>query len=96
MKDLERERVEKGERVAAVDEMLALQSDISTVNPEVGSAVEDFRKSISKPSGLRAPGGFGFGGASGIKAPAMMRSTSGGKSKMMSQIERMASGRNLE
>jgi hypothetical protein len=105
MKDLERERVEKGELVAAVDEMLSLQVDISTINPEVGNAVEDFRKSISsslnpasRPSGLRAPGGFGFGGAGGSKiaAPSMTRSTSGGKSRMMSNIERMASGRSLD
>ena len=100
MQDLERERVEKGELVAAVDEMLALQADISTVNPEVGNAVEDFRKSITssaaRPSGLRAPGAFGFGGGSKIAAPSMQRSTSGGKSRMMSNIERMASGRSME
>jgi chromosome segregation ATPase len=105
MKDLERERVEKGELVAAVDEMLALQADISTINPEVGSAVEDFKKSISsslnpvaRASGLRAPGAFGFGSAGGSKiaAPSMTRSTSGGKSRMMSSIERMASGRPLD
>jgi chromosome segregation ATPase len=101
MKDLERERVEKGELVAAVDEMLMLQSDISTVNPEVGNAVEDLRKSISssatRPSGLRAPGGFGFGGgASKMVAPSMTRSISGGKSRMMSNIERMASGRSID
>ena len=100
MKDLERERVEKGELVAAVDEMLALQADISTVNPEVGNAVEDFRKSISssavRPSGLRAPGAFGFGAGSKIAAPGMQRSTSGGKSRMMSNIERMAGGRSME
>jgi hypothetical protein len=106
MKDLERERVEKGELVAAVDEMLSLQADISTVSPEVGNAVEDFRKSISgslnpanRPSGLRAPGGFGFGGPAGsskIAAPSMQRSTSGGKSRMMSNIERMAGGRSMD
>jgi chromosome segregation ATPase len=104
LRDLERERVEKGELVAAVDEMLALQADITTVNPEVGGRVEDFRKSISgvrPPSGLRAPGagGFGFGGGAGaskIAAPGMTRSLSGGKSRMMSNIERMAGGRAME
>ncbi|KIW08076.1 uncharacterized protein PV09_01014 [Verruconis gallopava] len=106
MKDLERERVEKGELVAAVDEMLALQSEISTINPEAGNAVEDFRKSISssmntasKPSGIRAPGAFGFNSSvssSKIAPPSLSRSTSGGKSRMMSNIERMASGRSME
>lgn len=102
MKDLERERVEKGELVAAVDEMLALQADITTKGgPAAGDAVEDFKKSIgfqgARPTGLRGPG-FGVG-QSRIGAPAGLgRSTSGGsgKSRMMSNIERMGSGRQME
>jgi myosin heavy subunit len=101
IKELERERVEKGELVAAVDEMLALQSDMSTMTPaSANNAVEDFKKSIgmgvSRPSGLRGPG-FGFQGQattqqSKIGTPAgLHRSTSGGKSRMMSNIERMGS-----
>ncbi|KAF1953488.1 hypothetical protein CC80DRAFT_419937 [Byssothecium circinans] len=40
---------------------------------------------IAKPSGLRAPGGFGYGGgASGLN-----RSMSGSKSRILSNIERM-------
>jgi len=103
MKDLERERVEKGELVAAVDEMLNLQQDISTVNPAAGTAVDDFKKSIggiARPTGLRGPG---FGAQSRIAGPSggghavsLTRSTSGGKSRMMSNIERMASGRNMD
>jgi chromosome segregation ATPase len=99
IKELERERIEKGELVAAVDEMLTLQADMSTMTPAAANnAVEDFKKSIGmgmgRPSGLRGPG-FGFQGAattqqSKIGAPAgLNRSTSGGKSRMMSNIERM-------
>ena len=101
IKELERERIEKGELVAAVDEMLSLQSDMSTLTPAAANnAVEDFKKSIglgvSRPSGLRGPG-FGMQGPlasqhqqSRIGAPAgLNRSTSGGKSRMMSNIERM-------
>jgi chromosome segregation ATPase len=97
MKDLERERVEKGELVAAVDEMLMMQEDISTVNAAAGTAVDDFKKSIgaiggARPTGLRGPG---FG--SRMPQPSgLARSTSGGKSRMMSNIERTAGGRNVE
>jgi peptidoglycan hydrolase CwlO-like protein len=45
---------------------------------------------IGKPSGLRAPGGFGYGGGG---APGLSRSTSGGKSRLLSNIERMGGGR---
>lgn len=108
LEDLERERVEKGELVAAVDEMLALQSEVGAP-----SAMEDFRKSIgigagtpvavSRPaSGLARPGfggesRIGRGGGGGTALPT--RSTSGGassgvsKSRMMSNIERMGNGR---
>ncbi|KAF1814753.1 hypothetical protein P152DRAFT_479892 [Eremomyces bilateralis CBS 781.70] len=101
--DLEQERIEKGELVAAVDELLALQTEVGPVE-----AVEDFRKSIARPSGLRGPG-FGAKGQGGEKsrigrigvpaapvataAPGLVRSVSGGKSRMMSQLERMGSGR---
>lgn len=108
MRDLERERVEKGELVAAVDEMLIMQGDISTVNAAAGTMVDDFKRSVSglssiagaRPSGLRGPApsglkGPGFG--SRIGAPSGLgRSQSGSKSRMMSNIERMAGGRNVE
>lgn len=78
MRDLERERVEKGELVAAVDEMLALQADVGAP-----TAIEDFRKSINRPpSGLRGPG---FAGPKATGIP--------GKSKMLANIERMGSSR---
>jgi hypothetical protein len=100
--DLERERIEKGELVAAVDEMLALQADITTIaGSAAGNAVEDFKKSIgigaSKPSGLARPG-FGIPQPqSRIGAPSgLSRSTSGGKSRMMSNIERMGNGRAMD
>ncbi|KAK5011964.1 hypothetical protein LTR16_002727 [Cryomyces antarcticus] len=92
--ELEKERVEKGELVAAVDEMLSLQSEAG-----VPSAIGDFCKSISKPSGLRGPG-FGGNGESRIGrvgAPSLLgRSVSGGKSRIMSNIERMGGGRPAE
>ena len=103
MKELEQERIEKSELVAAVDEMLALQVDASTIAPAAAtSAVEDFRKSVGiggpRPTGLARPG-FGMatpGPASRIGMPTPMRGAQGGgKSKMMSNIERMGGGRGL-
>ncbi|KAK4570503.1 hypothetical protein LTR86_002583 [Recurvomyces mirabilis] len=97
MRELQQERIEKGDLVAAVDEMLALQSEGGTggAGPRQGQAamsvVEDFRKSIGRPSGLRAPGAGGqsrIGGGGG--GPGVLgRSTSGGKSRLLSNIERM-------
>ncbi|KAF2644731.1 hypothetical protein P280DRAFT_178728 [Massarina eburnea CBS 473.64] len=49
-------------------------------NSKSGSAV-------GKPSGLRAPGGFGYGGGA-----APTRSMSGNKSRILSNIERMGGG----
>ncbi|KAJ4376466.1 hypothetical protein N0V83_001750 [Neocucurbitaria cava] len=51
---------------------------------------------VGKPSGLRAPGGFGFQGGAGASAPGLSRSTSGGKSRLLSNIERMGGGRTQE
>ena len=85
--DLESERIEKGELVAAVDEMLALQSEVGAP-----SAMEDFRKSINRPpSGLRGPG-FGENRIGRVPPPPA-RSISSGKSRMMSNIERMGGRR---
>jgi chromosome segregation ATPase len=74
--ELKQERIEKGELVAAVDEMLALQAaatapllsssssaakDTISATPvpqqqrALSSAVEDLRRSIARPTGLRAP-----------------------------------------
>ncbi|GAM91490.1 hypothetical protein ANO11243_095410 [Dothideomycetidae sp. 11243] len=82
--ELETERVEKGELVAAVDEMLALQSSDSV--PQ--AVVEDFRKSLSRPSGLRAPAP-GMTAESKVARPSGLAKMGLGKSKMMSNIERM-------
>jgi len=62
-RELEKERVEKGELVAAVEEMFSLQttapkatSSSRTVdNPAIASGMENLRGSISRASGLRAP-----------------------------------------
>lgn len=94
VRELQQERIEKGDLVAAVDEMLALQAETNAASANGGqvqgamSMVEDFRKSISRPSGLKPPGSeskIGRGGPSGIGrgAPA------GGKSRMLANIERM-------
>lgn len=145
--DLEAERVEKGELVAAAEQMLSMcgekmeelqqddfrRSQMSAAPPAApkqqappeqhamrntgflagssaprpGSALGGGRpgsgmgdrlgamnersgsgSGIAKPSGLRAPGGFGFQSGGG---PALNRSTSGGagKSRLLSNIERM-------
>ena len=103
MRELQQERIEKGDLVAAVDEMLALQAEAPPTpgGARAMSVVEDFRKSISRPpSGLRAPApsAMGGGGAEskigrGIPAPGagLNRSTSGGagKSRILANIERM-------
>ncbi|ORY14788.1 hypothetical protein BCR34DRAFT_623181 [Clohesyomyces aquaticus] len=54
----------------------------------MGGAGEKLSSGIAKPSGLRAPGGFGYQGGQ----PNLSRSTSGGKSRIMSNIERMGGG----
>jgi phage shock protein A len=60
----------------------------------MGGAEKQTASVHAKPSGLRAPGGFGFGGGAG-SAQGLHRSTSGGKSRLMSNIERMG-GRGAE
>jgi hypothetical protein len=54
-RDLEQERIEKGELVAACDELLALQETAPATHPAVTTGVENLRGSISRASGLRAP-----------------------------------------
>ncbi|PPJ54523.1 hypothetical protein CBER1_02535 [Cercospora berteroae] len=88
-RELAQERIEKGDLVAAVDEMLLLQSEQGPAQGAM-SVVEDFRKSISRPasamsSGLRAPGS---------KIGGVGRPASGiAKGGMMSRIEKMGSSR---
>jgi len=101
MRDLERERIEKGDLVAAVDEMLALQSEAGPSQAQRNeqsqmqgaiSVVEDFRKSISRPSGLKAPAAgesrIGRGGATPGSA-ARGGGSGSGKSRLLANIERM-------
>lgn len=96
-KDLRQERIEKGDLVAAVDEMLLLQAESGPAQGPM-SVVEDFRKSISRPasalgSGLRAPGS-GLPAPGGSKIGGLARgSSAAGKGGMMSRIERMGNGR---
>jgi phage shock protein A len=142
LQDLEAERVEKGELVAAAEQMLSLcgekmeeiqqeelrksklggappsapapQSEGSMrstgflagggpARPPSGlgnrpgsgmgerlgamGAASEKPSGIGKPSGIRGPGNFGFGGNGG--ASGLTRSTSGSKSRLMSNIERM-------
>ncbi|KAK1093448.1 hypothetical protein LTR48_002306 [Friedmanniomyces endolithicus] len=108
MRELQQERIEKGDLVAAVDEMLTLQSEngggsggsqpATATAAAALSVVEDFRKSISRPSGLRplGAGGAGQSRIGGLGGAMMGRSTSGGggggfggKSRLLSNIERM-------
>lgn len=69
--ELQQERIEKGELVAACDELLALQeASAAARGPSVSSGVENLRGSISRASGLRAPGyGAPGGGESKIRPP---------------------------
>jgi chromosome segregation ATPase len=83
LKELEAERVEKGELVAAAEQMLALQMEFQAQ----AAAQEELRRSVGpvagsavRPSGLTRPGFAGSGIGS--------RSTSG-KSRIMSNIEKM-------
>lgn len=146
LQDLEAERVEKGDLVAAAEQMLAMcgekmeemqqedfrKSQMASVPPaqqvpappaenapnmsstgflaggaaprpgsalgggRPGSAMGHQRgnSGSAKPSGLRAPGGGGFG-FSGTSS-ALNRSTSGGKSRILSNIERMGGARGQE
>jgi peptidoglycan hydrolase CwlO-like protein len=64
----------------------AMGDRLGTMNERGGSS------GIAKPSGLRAPGGFGFQGG----GPALNRTASGGKSRLLSNIERMGGGRAQE
>ncbi|KAF7187782.1 hypothetical protein HII31_10884 [Pseudocercospora fuligena] len=91
-RQLEQERIEKGDLVAAVDEMLLLQSEQGPAQGAM-AVVEDFRKSVSRPpsamsSGLRAPGS-GLPAPGGSKIGGVSRVGSGGKGGMMSRIEKM-------
>ena len=94
LQELKLERLEKGELVAAVDEMLSLQQEVGAGAP-MQLAIEDFRRSLGRPSGLRAPV-VGDGKTSRFGVPPPSRIGLVGKSKMMSNIERMGSGRSVD
>ncbi|KAI4929840.1 hypothetical protein J4E85_004461 [Alternaria conjuncta] len=148
VEDLEAERIEKGELVAAAEQMLSMcgekmeemqQEDLrrsqmasappaapqqqappqqamrntgflaggpgasrpgsalgggrpgSAMGDRLGAMNERTGSGIAKPSGLRAPGGLKFQGAPGLN-----RSQSGGKSRLLSNIERMGGGKAQE
>ncbi|KAF1837071.1 hypothetical protein BDW02DRAFT_544856 [Decorospora gaudefroyi] len=149
VEDLEAERIEKGELVAAAEQMLSMcgekmeelqQEDLrrsqmasapptapsqkpappqqamrgtgflagnpsaarpdsslggnrpgSAMGDRLGAMNERSGTGIAKPSGLRAPGGLKFQGA-----PGLSRAGSGGKSRLLSNIERMGGGRTQE
>ncbi|OBT69277.1 hypothetical protein VE03_01902 [Pseudogymnoascus sp. 23342-1-I1] len=87
--ELQQERIEKGELVAACDELLALQeASAAARGPAVSSGVENLRGSISRASGLRAPG-YGGGGESKIRPPG---SAAGGDKRSGSAQGRPGSG----
>lgn len=93
--ELEKERVEKGELVAAVDEMLLLQSSAPEGN--TAAVIEDFRRSISRPAPPPHASIPAFRDPPASAAPVQSRIGRGvprpsgiaSKSKMMSNIERM-------
>lgn len=91
--EVQRERVEKGELVAASEEMLAMLATQAIRNEHGGA--ENLRGSVSRASGLKGPG-FGAGGESRIGRMGLggeVRTVSAGRSGMMSNIERMGRGR---
>lgn len=65
----------------------------SAMGDRLGAMGEQRGSGIAKPSGLRAPGGFGFQSAG---SSTLSRSTSGGKSRLLSNIERMGGGKSQE
>lgn len=76
LNELETERREKGELVAAVDEMLALQTD-EAATPRQQAVVEDFRRSVSG-SGAGASGSNSSSNG-GNSAPSEIRNSGIGK-----------------
>jgi chromosome segregation ATPase len=96
--ELEKERVEKGELVAAVDEMLLLQTSGAT-DVDAAAVIEDFRRSISRPAPPPHAAIPAFREAPVASAAPPVQSRIGrgmprpsglaSKSKMMSNIERM-------
>ena len=99
--DLETSRQENGELVAAVEQMLQLESsprDAAGAPPPVAAATEvprpASRAGQPKISGLRGPG---FGSASGQSRIVTVRSASGTmRSGIMGNIERMGRGRVID
>ena len=88
--ELEQERAEKGDLVAAVDEMLSLQA-----NDAAPAVIEDFRKSISRTPGLRPPRPVSGGipeSKIGRGIPTGVSRTHSNKSRMMTSIEKMGMG----
>jgi chromosome segregation ATPase len=96
--ELEKERVEKGELVAAVDEMLLLQTSTAP-DANTAAVIEDFRRSISRPAPPphAAIPAFREPPVASAAPPVQSRIGRGmprpsglaSKSKMMSNIERM-------
>ncbi|KAI1756421.1 hypothetical protein F4782DRAFT_486128 [Xylaria castorea] len=109
---LEKERVEKGELVQLAEEMMSMQSICQTeppppsppaAKPQPPPTTNNFRSSISRTSGLRAPGSVkkptesrigGLGSerkaGGGLPRPG---SGTGGRSGIMSSIEKMGNYR---
>ena len=85
MGELEKERVEKGDLVAAVEEMLSMSAAANSNDGNTSSGLENLRGSISRASGLKAPGfsssiGAGesrIGRTDTIGGPAQSKSRSG-------------------
>lgn len=55
LREIEKERVEKGELVAAVEEMLVISAAAQAGDQVASSGLENLRGSISRASGLRRP-----------------------------------------
>lgn len=108
IEELEKERIEKGDMVAAVEEMLSLQAGAGAADGSTSSGLENLRGSISRASGMRPPGfasaavGSGESRIGRISQPGgqgLSRSRSGSgmggarSGGIMGNIERMGRGR---
>ncbi|KAI0438126.1 hypothetical protein F4803DRAFT_536018 [Xylaria telfairii] len=111
---LEKERVEKGELVQLAEEMMSMQSFCQTevqappppppaAKPQPPPTTDNFRSSVSRTSGLRAPGSVkkptnsrigGFGNERKVGGgPPRPGSGTGSRSGIMSSIEKMGNYR---
>ncbi|KAI9838186.1 MAG: hypothetical protein M1837_002615 [Sclerophora amabilis] len=106
IRELEKERVEKGDLVGAVEEMLSMSAAGNGSDTPATSSLEDFRSSFSRASSMKPPtqlsgsgggesriGRMNSGGSLKLNRSISGSSSTIGRSGIMSNIERMGRGR---